>query len=67
MANRTDVRAVHVHGTDPQHLIDQITRKKAYETRYWKEKCFALTAETLVDRAIQVEYIGKLKQQLNTH
>ena len=25
---------------------------------YWKEHCFGLTAETLVDKAIQVDHVG---------
>ncbi len=31
---------------------------KIYNDPYMKEKCFALTAETLVDRAFELKYIG---------
>lgn len=58
MANRTDPRAMQIHGTNPQFLIDKITRLKIHNDPYFKEKCFALTAETLVDRAVELKYIG---------
>lgn len=58
MANTTDPSARNVHGTDPQYLIEKITRLKIRENLYWKEHCFALTAELLVDKAVQVEYVG---------
>jgi len=58
MANRTDPRAHQIHGTNPQFLIDKIVRLKIHNDPYFKEKCFALTAETLVDRAIELKYIG---------
>ena len=33
-----------------QFLIEKITRQKIQGEAYWKEHCFALTAETIVDR-----------------
>jgi len=33
-------------------------RKNIHNDPYFKEKCFALTAETLVDRAIELKYVG---------
>ena len=39
-------------------MIEKITRLKIHNDPYFKEKCFALTAETLVDRAIELKYIG---------
>jgi len=47
-----------VHGTLPQFLIEKILRLKIYETKYWKEKCFGVTALELVDRAVELRYIG---------
>lgn len=36
-----------------------MTRLKIYNDSYFKEKCFALTAETLIDRAFSdLKYIG---------
>ncbi|VDK37907.1 unnamed protein product [Dibothriocephalus latus] len=58
MANRTVKDAHSVHGTNPQYLIEKIIRSRIYESKYWKEHCFALTAELLVDKAIELRYIG---------
>lgn len=49
MANRTDTDARAIHGANPQLLMEKITRLKIYDSMYWKEKCFALNSETLVD------------------
>jgi len=58
MANRTDPRALSVHGTNPQNLIEQIVRTRIYQYSYFKEHCFGLTAETLVDKAIELDSYG---------
>lgn len=58
MANRTVKDANSVKGTNPQYLIEKITRTRIYESRYWKEECFALSAELLVDKAMELKYIG---------
>ena len=52
MANRTVKGAATIKGTNPQFLIEKIIRSRIYECRYWKEECFALTAELLVDKAL---------------
>jgi pre-mRNA-splicing factor 38A len=52
MANKTDVLARNVHGTNPQYLIEKILRSKIYDSRFWKEHCFALTGTAVVLRAI---------------
>lgn len=31
---------------------------KIYNSMYWKEHCFALTAESLVDKAVQLKFVG---------
>lgn len=43
MANRTVSDARTVKGTNPQYLIEKISRSRIYESKYWKEQCFALT------------------------
>ena len=43
MANRTVKEAISIKGTNPQYLIEKITRSRIYECRYWKEECFALS------------------------
>jgi len=58
MANKTDPVAGTIHGTDPQYLIEKILRSKIYDHPYWKEHCFALTAETLVDKAVDLKSVG---------
>lgn len=58
MANRTESGAKQIHGMNPQFLIDTILRNKIYNTLYWKEKCFALTSETIIDRAVELKFIG---------
>ncbi|KZT51799.1 PRP38-domain-containing protein [Calocera cornea HHB12733] len=58
MANTTVRGATSVHGTNPQYLIETVIRSRIYESLYWKEQCFALTAETLIDKAIELNSIG---------
>ncbi|KAF8068453.1 PRP38 [Scenedesmus sp. PABB004] len=58
MANRTDKDARSIHGTNPQNLIEKITRNKIYASVYWKKDCFGLSAETLVDKAVELKYVG---------
>ncbi|GJN40258.1 hypothetical protein PR202_gb29446 [Eleusine coracana subsp. coracana] len=58
MANRTDPLAKSIHGTNPQNLIEKIVRSKIYQSIYWKEQCFGLTAETLVDKAMELDHSG---------
>ena len=57
-ANVTDAAAVSVHGTNPQNLVEKILRSKIYNHAYWKEHCFGLTAESLVDKAMEIEAVG---------
>lgn len=47
-----------IHGTNPQNLIDKIVRNKIYNCAYWKEHCFGLTAETIIDKAMNLDAIG---------
>ncbi|XP_028413046.1 pre-mRNA-splicing factor 38A-like [Dendronephthya gigantea] len=58
MANRTVTDAKSVKGTNPQYLVEKIVRTRIYESKYWKEQCFALSAELLVDKAMGLEFIG---------
>ncbi|EQC32832.1 hypothetical protein SDRG_09370 [Saprolegnia diclina VS20] len=56
--NATDVGVTHVHGVNPQHLVEKILRNRIYDCMYWKEHCFGLTEETLVEKAIDLSYIA---------
>lgn len=58
MANRTVKDAKSIHGTNPQYLVEKIIRSRIYDSKYWKEECFALTAELLVDKAMELRYLG---------
>jgi hypothetical protein len=41
-------------------LIDQIIRNKVFNSRYWKEDCFGLTAVSLVDKATKLDSVGNI-------
>ena len=56
--NATVADAEFVHGTNPQYLIEKITRQKIYDSVYWKEHCFGLNEETLLEKAVELGYIG---------
>ncbi|TFK55036.1 PRP38-domain-containing protein [Heliocybe sulcata] len=58
MANTTVRGAQAIHGQNPQYLVETVIRNRIYESAYWKEDCFALTAETLIDKAIELKFIG---------
>lgn len=58
MANRTTKDAKTVKGTNPQYVVEKIIRTRIYDSRYWKEDCFALSAELIVEKAIEMRYIG---------
>ncbi len=58
MSNATDPGAQSIHGVNPQHLIEKIMRNRIYSSVYWKEQCFGLTTETLVDKVIELQYLG---------
>jgi pre-mRNA-splicing factor 38A len=59
MANVTDPLARPIHGTNPQNLIEYITRQRIYDSQYWKESCFGLTAADVAEKAAtQIQAIG---------
>ncbi|EPT05919.1 hypothetical protein FOMPIDRAFT_1033956 [Fomitopsis schrenkii] len=58
MANTTVRGAEAIHGQNPQYLVETVIRNRIYESPYWKEHCFALTAETLIDKSIELKCIG---------
>ncbi|KAH7103785.1 PRP38 family-domain-containing protein [Auriculariales sp. MPI-PUGE-AT-0066] len=58
MANTTIRGAQAVHGQNPQSLIEYTIRMRIYESDFWKEHCFALTAATLIDKALELDAIG---------
>ena len=58
MANVTDPLARSVHGTNPQNLIEYITRQKIYDSLYWKEECFGLSASDVASKASELKALG---------
>jgi pre-mRNA-splicing factor 38A len=41
-----------------QNLIEKIVRTKIYASVYWKEHCFGLSAEALIDKAVELKSVG---------
>lgn len=41
-------------------LIDKTARNRIFSSRFWKEECFALNAESLIDKALKLKCIGGL-------
>lgn len=58
MAQTTEKWATSVHGTNPQNLIEYIMRQKIYDSLYWKQYCFGLSAEALIDKAVDISWVG---------
>lgn len=58
MSNTTAFGAQSIHGTNPQFLVERVIRARIYDSTYWKHDCFALTAATLVDKAVELSYVG---------
>ncbi|KAH7906230.1 PRP38 family-domain-containing protein [Hygrophoropsis aurantiaca] len=58
MANTTVKGALAIHGQNPQFLVETVIRTRIWESTFWKEHCFALTAESLIDKAIELRCIG---------
>ena len=48
----------HIHGQDPQFLIEKIMRERIYSSIFWKNKLFACNCELMVDIAADNQYIG---------
>ncbi|EIW66744.1 hypothetical protein TREMEDRAFT_18685, partial [Tremella mesenterica DSM 1558] len=56
--NSTVRGALSIHGSNPQYLIEKVIRARIYDSLYWKEHCFALNAESIIDKAITLHAIG---------
>lgn len=41
-------------------FLDKTTRNRIFNSRYWKEECFALNAESFIDKATKLKCIGGL-------
>jgi pre-mRNA-splicing factor 38A len=58
MAILTEPLTQIIHGTNPENLVEKIVRAKIRQSTYWKQHCFGLTAETLVDKATDLDHTG---------
>ncbi|OCF33485.1 pre-mRNA-splicing factor 38A [Kwoniella heveanensis BCC8398] len=58
MANSALRGTKSIHGGNPQFLIEKVIRARIYDSLYWKEQCFALTAESIIDKAITLHSLG---------
>jgi pre-mRNA-splicing factor 38A len=38
--------------------VEKIIQTRIYESKYWKEECFGLTAELVVDKAMELKFVG---------
>lgn len=47
-----------VHGDNPLKLFEKPVRDRIVDSYYWKEQCFGLNAATILDRAIDLAFIG---------
>lgn len=56
--NKYEPMVKSIHGMNPIHLLSSILLNKIHNSLYWKDKCFKLTAETLIDRAIELTHVG---------
>jgi pre-mRNA-splicing factor 38A len=44
--------------SDAQRILPSILRDRIYESRYWKEQCFGIDAETILDRSREIDSLG---------
>ena len=47
-----------IRGQNPVLLVETAVRDRITDSLYWKEQCFGLNAATLLDRAVELTYIG---------
>ncbi|KAM5574610.1 hypothetical protein ABKV19_013848 [Rosa sericea] len=47
-------------GATPLHMVDWKVRQKVFQSTYWKDQCFMVRGDELVDRAVGLDHIGGL-------
>ena len=65
MANRTDPLVSQLSGSDPQNLMEYLTRQRIYDSRYWKEICFGLTVQNVLEESTRSGCIIDNAKQYN--
>ena len=58
MANRVDASVRQIHGQNPMLLVEKIIRSRIIDSLFWKEHCFGLTAESVVEKAVELDHFG---------
>ncbi|KAL7753843.1 hypothetical protein RI367_000775 [Sorochytrium milnesiophthora] len=58
MSDKGESMAMAVNAVSAPSLIEAILRARIFESLYWKEQCFGLTAETLVEKAAMLDHAG---------
>ena len=51
-----------IHGVNPAHLLEKASRERIVDSYYFKYSCFALNEATLLDRAVDMTFIGGFSQ-----
>ncbi|KAK4502920.1 hypothetical protein PRZ48_006347 [Zasmidium cellare] len=51
-------QGVLIRGDNPLKLFEKPVRDRIVDSYYWKEQCFGLNAATLLDRAVELSFIG---------
>ncbi|CZT24850.1 related to PRP38-like splicing factor [Ramularia collo-cygni] len=47
-----------IRGDNPLKLFEKPVRDRITDSYYWKEQCFGLNAATLLDRAVELSFLG---------
>jgi pre-mRNA-splicing factor 38A len=47
-----------IRGDNPLKLFEKAVRDRIVDSYYWKEQCFGLNAATILDRALELTFIG---------
>ena len=47
-----------IRGDNPLKLFEKAVRDRIVDSYYWKEQCFGLNAATVLDRALELTFIG---------
>lgn len=47
-----------IRGDNPLKLFEKPVRDRITDSYYWKEQCFGLNAATLLDRAVELQFLG---------
>lgn len=58
MLDERGYHGVLIRGANPLLLFEKPVRDRITDSYYWKEQCFGLNAATLLDRAVELAFIG---------